>query len=131
MQGSTWAMWAYATRTSSTKTMSISSSKFNLYRKHRTQEYSSTSLVYLCGLIAINGSIHVSMEWRIGSKCITSAKLRVPQTTHNTYIGKKSKRTMRHLVNKKLPSQTTYYKWMVSMARFLSHTEITVTNLAP
>jgi len=67
----------------------------------------------------------------MGSKYITSAKLRVPQTTHNTSIGKESKKTMRHLVNAKLPSQTTYYKWMVSMARFLSHTEITESPTWP
>lgn len=97
-----------------------------------TQPYQPGSLVWSHS--AINGSIHVSQEWGMGSKCITSAKLRVPQTTHNTYTGlkkKKGKKTMRHLVEEKLSSQTPHCKWMVSVARFLSHAEITESPTWP
>lgn len=58
-----------------------------------TQPYQPGSLVWSHS--AINGSIHVSQEWGMGSKCITSAKLRVPQTTHNTYTGLKKKKAKR------------------------------------
>lgn len=127
-------MWAYAPRASSVRTMSISSSKFNLHRKHGN---TGTQFWFTCVVSLLSMGLFTwgrNEEW--DPSTLHQQKLRVPQTTHNIYWfkkifkKKKAKRQWDILLRKSF-LLTPHYTWKVSMARFLSHAEITESPTWP
>lgn len=102
--------------------MSISSPKFNLYWKHgntRTQFYKSDLLVWSYCHQWVYSREH---GMRNGIQVHYISKTECPKlpVTHTLLKKKKGKKTMRYF-----PSQMLLNKWMVSVPRFLSHSEIT------
>lgn len=109
-------------KSSLAKTMSISSPKFNLYWKHgntRTQFYKSDLLVWSYCHQWVYSREH---GMRNGIQVHYISKTECPKlpVTHTLLKKKKGKKTMRYF-----PSQMLLNKWMVSVPRFLSHSEIT------